>query len=115
MKITEIEKKEEEKITYHLHEEEINIICFESGTLILPIVSKSCKLQILFTKKGNFTIDGNGCDVGLGDMFDKNVKTNPGYQGYDTQPTFMFLSGENKWYILTMGMIEFPEPEKPID
>jgi hypothetical protein len=93
---------------YKLHPGYINIIQFSEGRLVFPEPDKMVQLQLYFTKEGKFELDAGNNKLKLGTYEDHIIEHQPGIGGMETQPSFIFLPNENRWLILTIGIINFP-------
>lgn len=96
---------------YELKEDRVNVIMATEGKLIMPTVSKLCSLKILFTEEGNFYIDAQLAEVGVGFKFSRWVELLPGRMGCDTQPEFVYIPHKNKWTMLGQGNIVLHDAE----
>ena len=105
MKLRKI--KPNEKNEYQLNVNTINVIEGKAGILYLPFVKTLSQLQVIFTEKGEFTIDGNGVNIHLGMTNFPRIETSPGRPTFDTIP--MFVYSDEKWFILTLGNVFVPE------
>jgi len=96
---------------YQLNVNTINVISGKAGILYLPYVETLSQLQVIFTEKGEFTIDGNGVNIHLGMTNCPRIEINPGSPTFDTIP--MFVYSDEKWFVLTLGNIIIPDEVTP--
>lgn len=86
-----------------LKADRINIISCNSGEIILPQAKKTCLLQLLFIVHAEFKISARGKEIIIGSSINISLRTEPGVPGFDTQPSFLYRSTEDKWYALSIG------------
>ena len=82
----------------------INIIHGQGRDLYLPKVEELTILQILFIGEGDFIIQGEGAEIGVGSLYGAYATTSPGQPGHDTQPKFVYIPSLNRWVIISISV-----------
>lgn len=95
--------KENKKGIYKLLSNRINILTMTKGKLILPECEKLTQIKLMFTEQGEFLIYSEQHKIKLGITENKYWGFNPGFPGYDSQPTLIFIPEKNFWYIHSQG------------